>query len=60
LICRKILNVRANQEDVCKVIELLERRVGLLVHIAMEANIPPLIRPIAVRGEIEDIRRKRR
>lgn len=55
LILRQILDVRANEEDVGQIIELLLRSVGLLVHVSVEADVPTLLGPVGVRVNVQDL-----
>jgi len=54
----KIFNARAEQELVCEIVEIVDRSIWLLVDIAVEAHIPPLIGPVGVWVNVEDISRQ--
>lgn len=48
LVWRELLDGGVDQEDIGQVIELLFGGVGLLVDIAAESQVPPLVGPIAI------------
>lgn len=59
LILWQTLDVRINQKDIRQIIELLLVGILLLIHVAVEADISPLIGVVCIRWHIQYLRGKR-
>jgi hypothetical protein len=52
---RELVDGRSNQKVVGQVVDLALRKIGELVDVAAESDLPALVGPVPVRGDIEDL-----
>lgn len=55
LALRQVVNVDIYQEAILEIVERLATQIGLLVQIAMEANLPAIICVVGIGRNVEDL-----